>query len=193
MSIKENLQVVKEEISSDEKMLESVFRIEAFIKKYKFLFIALIVAGLGWIAWLYASDYLKEQKAIKSTALMEKIQSNVEDENAWNELKKENAPLYEMMRFSYAIKNNNTQELEQMKNSSNPFISAYSSYEVASLTENFSSLKDGDFSDLALLQEGYLLVSKKDYTQALNKLNGISNTSELKDFALRIGHYGITQ
>lgn len=193
MSIKENLQVVKEEISSDEKMLESVFRIEAFIKKYKFLFIALIVAGLGWIAWLYASDYLKEQKAIKSTALMEKIQSNIEDENAWNELKKENAPLYEMMRFSYAIKNNNTQELEQMKSSSNPFISSYSSYEVASLTENFSSLKDGDFSDLALLQEGYLLVSKKDYTQALSKLNGISNTSELKDFALRIGHYGITQ
>lgn len=193
MSIKENLQVVKEEISSDEKMLESVFRIEAFIKKYKFLFIALIVAGLGWIAWLYASDYLKEQKAIKSTALMEKIQSNIKDENAWNELKKENAPLYEMMRFSYAIKNNNTQELEQMKNSSNPFISSYSSYEVASLTENFSSLKDGDFSDLALLQEGYLLVSKKDYTQALSKLNGISNTSELKDFALRIGHYGITQ
>lgn len=193
MSIKENLQVVKEEISSDEKMLESVFRIEAFIKKYKFLFIALIVAGLGWIAWLYASDYLKEQKAIKSTALMEKIQSNIKDENAWNELKKENAPLYEMMRFSYAIKNNNTQELEQMKSSNNPFISAYSSYEVASLTENFSSLKDGDFSDLALLQEGYLLVSKKDYTQALSKLNGISNTSELKDFALRIGHYGITQ
>lgn len=193
MSIKENLQVVKEEISSDEKMLESVFRIEAFIKKYKLLFIAIIVAGLGWIAWLYASDYLKEQKAIKSTALMEKIQSNIEDESAWNELKKENTPLYEMMRFSYAIKNNNTQELEQMKNSSNPFISAYSSYEVASLTENFSSLKDGDFSDLALLQEGYLLVSKKDYTQALNKLNGISNTSELKDFALRIGHYGITQ
>lgn len=193
MSIKENLQVVKEEISSDEKMLESVFRIEAFIKKYKFLFIALIVAGLGWIAWLYASDYLKEQKAIKSTALMEKIQSNVEDESAWNELKKENAPLYEMMRFSYAIKNNNIQELEQMKNSSNPFISSYSNYEVASLTENFSSLKDGDFSDLALLQEGYLLVSKKDYTQALSKLNGISNTSELKDFALRIGHYGITQ
>lgn len=193
MSIKENLQVVKEEISSDEKMLESVFRIEAFIKKYKLLFIALIVAGLGWIAWLYASDYLKEQKAIKSTALMEKIQSNIEDENAWNELKKENAPLYEMMRFSYAIKNNNTQELEQMKISSNPFISSYSSYEVASLTENFSSLKDGDFSDLALLQEGYLLVSKKDYTQALSKLNGISNTSELKDFALRIGHYGITQ
>lgn len=193
MSIKENLQVVKEEISSDEKMLESVFRIEAFIKKYKFLFIALIVAGLGWIAWLYASDYLKEQKAIKSTALMEKIQSNVEDESAWNELKKENASLYEMMRFSYAIKNNNIQELEQMKNSSNPFISSYSNYEVASLTENFSSLKDSDFSDLALLQEGYLLVSKKDYTQALSKLNGISNTSELKDFALRIGHYGITQ
>lgn len=193
MSIKENLQVVKEEISSDEKMLESVFRIEAFIKKYKFLFIALIVAGLGWIAWFYAGDYFKEQKAIKSTALMEKIQSNIEDESAWNELKKENAPLYEMMRFSYAIKNNNTQELEQMKSSKNPFIATYADYEVASITENFTSLKEGAFSDLALLQEGYLLVSKKDYPQALNKLNAIANSSELKDFALRIGHYGITQ
>lgn len=193
MSIKQDLQIAKEEFSSDEKMLESVFRIEAFIRKYKLLFIALIMAGLGWIAWFYLSDYLKEQRAIKSTALMEKIQSNLEDESAWNELKKENAPLYEMMRFSYAIKGSKTQELEQMKSSSNPFISTYATYEVSSLNRDFSGVKEGGFSDLALLQEGYLLIGKKEYSQARNKLNAISNTSELKDFALRIGHYGITQ
>lgn len=193
MSIKQDLQMAKAEISSDEKMLESVFRIEAFIKKYKMLFLALIVAVIGWIAWFYISDYLKEQKAIKSTALMEKIQSNQSDESAWSELKKENLALYEMMRLSYAIKNENTQELEQVKNSSNPFIASYANYELSSMTQNLSNIKEGAFVDLALLQEGYKLASKKEHKQALNKLNEISNTSELKDFALRIGHYGITQ
>lgn len=193
MSIKQDLQMAKAEISSDEKMLESVFRIEAFIKKYKMLFLALIVAIVGWIAWFYISDYLKEQKAIKSTALMEKIQSNQSDESAWSELKKENLALYEMMRLSYAIKNENTQELEQVKNSTNPFIASYANYELSSMTQNLSNIKEGAFVDLALLQEGYKLASKKEHKQALNKLNEISNTSELKDFALRIGHYGITQ
>lgn len=193
MSIKQDLQMAKAEISSDEKMLESVFRIEAFIKKYKMLFLALIVAVIGWIAWFYISDYLKEQKAIKSTALMEKIQSNQSDESAWSELKKENLALYEMMRLSYAIKNENTQELEQVKNSTNPFIASYANYELSSMTQNLSNIKEGAFVDLALLQEGYKLASKKEHKQALNKLNEISNTSELKDFALRIGHYGITQ
>lgn len=193
MSIKQDLQMAKAEISSDEKMLESVFRIEAFIKKYKMLFLSLIVAVIGWIAWFYISDYLKEQKAIKSTALMEKIQSNQSDESAWSELKKENLALYEMMRLSYAIKNENTQELEQVKNSTNPFIASYANYELSSMTQNLSNIKEGAFVDLALLQEGYKLASKKEHKQALNKLNEISNTSELKDFALRIGHYGITQ
>lgn len=193
MSIKQDLQMAKAEISSDEKMLESVFRIEAFIKKYKMLFLALIIAIIGWIAWFYISDYLKEQKAIKSTALMEKIQSNQSDESAWSELKKENLALYEMMRLSYAIKNENTQELEQVKNSTNPFIASYANYELSSMTQNLSNIKEGAFVDLALLQEGYKLASKKEHKQALNKLNEISNTSELKDFALRIGHYGITQ
>lgn len=193
MSIKQDLQMAKAEISSDEKMLESVFRIEAFIKKYKMLFLALIVAVIGWIAWFYISDYLKEQKAIKSTALMEKIQNNQSDESAWSELKKENLALYEMMRLSCAIKNENTQELEQVKNSTNPFIASYANYELSSMTQNLSNIKEGAFVDLALLQEGYKLASKKEHKQALNKLNEISNTSELKDFALRIGHYGITQ
>lgn len=193
MSIKQDLKIAKEEISSDEKMLESVFRIEAFIRKYKMLFLALIFAGLGWIAWFYISDYLKEQRAIKSTALMEKIQGNQSDESAWNELKRENQPLYEMMRLSFALKNENIQELEQIKTSSNSFVANYANYELSSMTQNFSTIKDGVFLDLALLQEGYMLIGKKEYQQARNKLDEINTASELRDFALRIGHYGITQ
>lgn len=193
MSIKENLKAVREEMSSDEKMLESVFRIEAFIRKYKKIFLALIIVVLGWIAWFFISDYLKEQKAIKSTALMEKIQSNQEDNKAWEELKKENLALYEMMRLSFAIQKGESNELQQIQNSSNPFISEYAKYEFASMTQNLSSIKEGSFLDLALLQEAYLLNNKKEHAQALLKLNEINNASELKDFALRIGHYGITQ
>lgn len=189
MSIKNNFQAIKEEISSDEKMLEGVFRIESFIRKYKILFISLAIALIAWIAYIWMGDYFKEQKAIASTKLMEQIQANPQDTQAWAKLKDENYALYEMLKFSSAISQNNVKELEGFTKSSNTFIAHYAYYEVATLKKSFVSSNFGDFAPLALLQEGFLALQEKNRSLALQKLGEIGNDSDLKEFANRIGHY----
>lgn len=191
MSIKNNFQSMKEEISRDEKMLEGVFRIESFIKKYKFLLIALSIAIVVWIAYIWMEDYFREQKAIASTELMEQIQADAKNIQAWNKLKDKNYTLYEMLKFSKAISQNNTSELEGFIKSSNSFISHYANYEIATLKKSFLSGNFGEFTSLTLLQEGFLALQEKNRALALQKLGEIGNDSDLKEFANRIGHYGI--
>lgn len=191
MSIKENLQVAREEISSDEKMLESVFRIEGFLRKYKYIFIALLLVGIGWLAYIWAGDYFREKRAIESSELMSAIEKNPQDTQAWDKLKNKNFELYEMMKFSRAITNSNVEELASFAKSSNPLIAHYSSYEVATLNKSFVSANFGEFLPLALLQEGYMAIQNKNREEALKKLDEIGNDLDLRDFANRIGHYGL--
>lgn len=191
MSIKNDFQAIREEISSDEKMLTGVFRIESFIRKYKFLLIALVVAFIAWLGYIWAGDYFKEQKAIASTKLMEQIKANPEDSQAWNALKEKNYELYEMMKFSTALNQNDIDTLKSFGASKNLFISHYANYEVATLQKDFSNSNFGDFTPLALLQEGFLAIQAKNRALALQKLGEIGNDSDLRDFANRIGHYGL--
>ncbi|WP_305862793.1 hypothetical protein [Helicobacter cholecystus] len=191
MNMKNDFKTIKEEISNDEKMLEGIFRIETFIKKYKFLLIALGVVLCAWIAYIWTEDYFKEQKAIASTKLMQQIQANPQDAQAWNSLKEKNDTLYEMLKFSQALLQNNADELEGFIKSKNTFIAHYANYEVATFKKSFTTDNFGEFSPLALLQEGFLALKEKNRTLALQKLAEISNDSDLREFANRIGHYGL--
>ena len=64
MSLKENVDYIKEEISNEEKFFESFFKVEKFYKKYKFIIIALVVLVLGYFITTNILSYVKEQNAI---------------------------------------------------------------------------------------------------------------------------------
>ena len=52
MSLKQNVNYIKEEINSDEKMLEGLIRIESWYKRYKIpliILVALLVVGGVWM------------------------------------------------------------------------------------------------------------------------------------------------
>ncbi|MCE3046766.1 hypothetical protein [Helicobacter kayseriensis] len=192
MSLKEDFRQAKEELSNDEKMLESAFKIEAFVKKNKKILLGLLALGAICFGGYQLKTYLDERRALKITKIFSEIQQNGQSEELMQKLKKEGGELYEFMQLSRAIEEGNQELLEQMQHASNPFVSKYACYELASLTQTFDSQKDyGAFKDLVLLQEGYLMISKKDFQKASKFLNEVALTSEFKDWALRIGHYGI--
>lgn len=193
MSLKEDFRQAKEELSNDEKMLESAFKIEAFVKKNKKILLGLLALGVICFGGYQLKTYLDERRALKITKIFSEIQQNGQSEELMQKLKKEGGELYEFMQLSRAIEEGNQELLEQMQHASNPFVSKYAYYELASLTQTFDLQKDyGAFKDLVLLQEGYLMISKKDFQRASKFLNEVALTSEFKDWALRIGHYGIT-
>ncbi|WP_027327513.1 hypothetical protein [Helicobacter pametensis] len=192
MNVKNNFNQVKQEFNNDEKVLESAFRLEAFFKRNrKWLFGALAI-GVVLIVSYQIKDYLAEKRALRITQIFDQIHQDGVSDDLMNQLKKEGGELYEFVLLSEALKHNQQKDLEVLQKSSNSFIASYASYELGSLSQNFDHKNYGEFKDLVVLQEGYLLNSRKEFKEASKKLDAIEPTSELRDWALRIGHYGIT-
>lgn len=190
MSIKDNLKQIQEEFGN-ERMFERAFKFEVFFKKNKIWILSIFAGALIWGITYQIRNYFKEQNALEATAIFDEIKKNGSNEDLLNRLKNKSDALYELVVFSEAIKKQNKTELQKIQESKNPFISQYAHYEYSSLMQNFDQRDYGDFKDLVLLEEGYLLILRGKYQLALEKLNEIAPTSELKDLALRIRHYGI--
>ena len=86
MSIKENVDYVKEELSSQEKFLENFVKGERFYKKYRtliFAFIAIIVVGsIGTII----KNNMDEANKLEANLAFNKVLQNSNDAQALEEL-----------------------------------------------------------------------------------------------------------
>lgn len=192
MSLSEDMKRFKKDLSNDEKMLESAFRIEVFLKKYYRVILGFIGVVLICLVWIEIADYQKEKRAKRVTAIYDQIQSNGLTKELLEEIKKEGGEAYDFVALAWAIKESKAEELERLKKSSNSFIAQYASYELGSMGQNFESGKNyGEFANLIFLQEGYQLMMDKKHKEAIKKLDSIELTSPLREWALRIGHYGI--
>lgn len=192
MSLSEDVKQFKKELSSDEKMLESAFRLEVFFKKYYRVILGVIGVVLVYFIWVAVVDYKEEKRAKRVTQIFDQIQNNGLNQELLEEIKKEGGEVYDFVALTWAIKENKTEELERLKQSSNSFIAQYAGYELGSMKQNFQMQKEGgEFANLIFLQEGYQLMMEKKRQEALKKLDAIELTSPLKEWALRIGHYGI--
>jgi len=62
LSIKDNIQEVKRELSADEQMLASAFKVEKFYKKHKIKIISLLVASILTFGGVKLSQYIEYSK-----------------------------------------------------------------------------------------------------------------------------------
>lgn len=192
MSLSEETKQIKKSLSNDEKIFESAFRIEVFIKKYYRLILGIVGVVFIYLVWTTTMEYREEKRAERVTRIFDQIQTNGLNEKLLNEIKKEGGEVSDFIALAWAIQENKPEELEGLKKSSNSFVAQYASYELGSMKQDFGKEKKyGEFANLIFLQEGYKLIKDKKRQEALDKLNAIELTSPLKEWALRIGHYGI--
>lgn len=182
----------KKSLSSDEKLLENVFRIEIVFKKYRWAVLGILGAVLVCFGWFAIADYQKEQRAQRIAKVFAEIQASGLSEELLAKVKKEGGEVYDFLALNWAIKENKVDELERLRDSSNSFIARYAGYELGSMKQDFQKGKKyGEFENLILLQEGYQLILDGKHGEALKRLDAVEITSPLKEWALRIGHYGI--
>jgi len=96
MSLKENVEYIKDEISSEEKFFESFFKLEKFYKKYKYLIILVVVGTLGYFITSSVMGYINEQNTIKANNAYNKLLLNPTDTNSIAILKEKNTKLLEI-------------------------------------------------------------------------------------------------
>ena len=111
MSMKENVDYIKQELSTEEKFFEGTVKLERFWKKFKFLIIAFAVIVVSTIVGLSYKSSMDEQNKIAANEALNLFLKDYKNEAALNDLKVLDAKLYEIAIYLKASKENNIQNM----------------------------------------------------------------------------------
>ncbi|MEA1916726.1 MAG: hypothetical protein U9N42_04255 [Campylobacterota bacterium] len=196
MSLKENIEMVKDELNSEEKFFESAVKTENFVKKYRSKLIAGVVLVVVLLGAKATYDVMQSNKIDEINSIFTKLQTSATPALT-EELKALQPELYSAWKLSQAIVSANISQLQQLQNSKQNLISDVSSYQAASLLKDekalnaYSLKQDAIYKDEALLQSAILLFDKKEFDKAHQKLQLISKESALAPVATLLLHYGV--
>lgn len=177
MSIKDDVNYVKKELSGDEKVLESAFKIETLYKKHKVKIWGAAVALILFFGGSAVMDAMHEAKLVKANEAFLTLQTNSEDANALKVLKEENPALFELYSYATAVKKQDIATLESLSKSSNSVISDASEYTAGVL--NKKPVDSKLYREFALFEEAYVAIGAGDIQTAKDKLELIDERSPL--------------
>jgi len=197
LSLKTDIEMVKDELTSEEKFFEKAVVTEKFIKKYKNLLIGgavLVAVGLISNAVYTVMENNRIESANKALAQLQKDPKNTK---ALNELKSSSPVLFDVWNFSVSVANDEISKLKSLKNSKALIVPDLASYEVASLENNqkelsnYASQQNAIFKELALIQAAIILIQENKIEQAHDKLRMINELSPMYKVAKALLHYGV--
>jgi hypothetical protein len=177
VSIQDDVNYVKKELSGDEKVLESAFKLESLYKKYKFQLWGVIVVLILFFGGQAVMSALHEAKLVKANEAFLTLQSNSDDANALKVLQENNPALSELYTYAQAVKKEDIKALESLTSSSNSVIADASGYTAGVLKKKPVDSKL--YKEMALFEEAYLAILAGDVKTAQNKLELIDERSSL--------------
>ncbi|MCB4773752.1 MAG: hypothetical protein LGB71_00395 [Sulfurovum sp.] len=177
MSIKDDVNYVKTELSSDEKILESAFKLESFYKKYKIMIWGTVIVLLLIFTIKTGMDAIYRSKLEAANKALSTLQQKADNAEARKVLKEKNPALYELFEFSQAIKKKDIAALKVLSGSKNEIISDISQYSIDAIEQKSTSSKF--YKDLSYFEQAYLSIKAGDKKRAKNKLRLIDERSPL--------------
>ncbi len=199
MSLKENMEAIKEELSSEEKFFESAVRTERFVKRYQKPLIAAVAVSLLAVVGAIGYQAYTNAKIESSNTAFNLLMVNPTDTKAEQTLKNDNPELYDLWKLSRGIAQNDVTLLEGLKSSETFGVSDIASYEAAAIKGDIQSLEEYTkkqgalYKDLALLELAISAIEKGDVKTAHQKLALISEESPLYQVAGALSHYGVKE
>lgn len=192
MSIKDDVNYIKNEISNEEKFLESFVKTERFFKKYKK--IILVVGSLllvSLVAYFVKSSIDEKRLYEANVSLNEYLQTgNLE---VLNRLKEQNSTLYEIALYTKAKKD------LQDENISLQYLKDILDFQIVTSNSDSQKLQNlmqkGDFllKDYAIFNRAFILVNDGKYQEARDLLEQISKDSKAFELATLLKHYLVTK
>ena len=186
MSIQDDVNYVKTELSSDEKVLESAFKLETFYKKYKTVIWGVVGALLLFFVVKTGMDAVHQSKLEAANQALLTLEQKPDDANALSILKEKNPPLYELYTLSQAAKKQDVAALKALNGSSNDIVADMSKYSVATIEKRPEDSKL--YKELAYFEEAYIAIKAGDTQKAKNKLELIDERSSLSMLAKLLEH-----
>jgi len=177
---------IKKELSNDEKVLESAFKLESLYKKYKLLIWSVIIILVAFFAGRAVMDKLQADKLNSANEAFLTLQKTPTDTDALATLKDKNFALYELVTYKEAVKNRDKATLSSLASSTNSMVSDASRYALNALDKKPSDSKL--YGDLTLFEEAYLDIEAGKNKEAKRKLELIDERSSLGALAGLLKH-----
>ena len=190
MSIKDELSYVKEELSSDEKLLENAFKVERFYKRHKIKIWAVVVLLVAGVGGNLLVDAYTQHQLMKANSALIKLLNQPNNREALEELKSYNPKLYNLYSYSKAVDSRDIDTLQRVNKSGDTLLADLSQYHI-----NILKSKAGDskyYSDLSALERAYEALKAGNKGQAKTILATIGENSPVAGVAKYLRHYTIT-
>ena len=183
MAIKENIDAIKQGLSTEEQFLEGMIKGERIYKKYKWpLIIGAAVLVVGFVGYALMST-MKEKRITQANVAYLALVKNPNDEAALKTLKEASTPLYSTYLASQALDSNDKAALEAvLASDTDALLKDLASYQL-------TGKNSGILSNLAALQEGYLKLEEGDVDGANSAFGKIELTSPLQNIVKNLQHY----
>ncbi len=197
MSLKENIDMVKDELSQEEKLFAGAVKTERFVKKYKTQLIGFLIAIIVALVTNSIYQATVAQAIESSNEAYMTLLSNSDDTKAAEMLKENNPALYDAWLFKTAVEKNDEATLKTLSSSQSSVLADLASYELAALKKDKSALneyalnQDAVLKDLAIINEAVLLMKEGKTDEAKKRLALIEDSSSLKKLSMLLQHYGI--
>lgn len=197
LSLKQNIDMVKEELNSEEQFFEKAVMTERFVKKYKKPLIIAVAAVIVIAAGNFAYEYNKQNTIEAANKTLAQLQNNPKDAQSAAQLKTLSKELYDAWSFSQAIADKDVKKLQTLSESKTLLVGNLASYEAASIQgdakslDRYSAQSDAIYKDLALVQSAIVLINTNKIDKAHQKLALIPLDSPLAQVVAALKHYGV--
>lgn len=182
LAVKENIDYIKNEISSQEQLLESAIKSERFFKRNKKSFIAAGIIIIVALAGYSISNALQEASKAEVNKAYNTLINHPDDSNAKQILISKNPSLYALFVIKTADLNSTTLIDEAINLEIDPLLKEIlvnlKGQESAKILSNYNALVDG----YELLKDGKIDAAKAEFAK-------IPLNSPLQQIAKNLEHY----
>lgn len=193
MSIKQNVEHIKTELSNEEKFLESFVKVERFYKKYKNLLLASIVVVVVAVAGISINNYLSTANKTAANEAFSVLLEDMNNAQAMEILKDKNPKLAQIIEAKKAKVDGKTVSIDvQYLKELELYNEAIKNQDVEKLSQ---VLMQNDFTlkEYALFQKALILTQKENYKEAKEILEQIPQDSQVQQLASTLKHFLLTK
>jgi len=197
LSLKQDIEMVKEELNSEEKFFEKAVMTENFVKKYKNYLVTAVVAVVIIIGANIGYTINKKNTLNAANETLSKLSSDPSNTVLIEKLENLSPALHDVWQYSQALVNKDLTTLEKLENSHALLIGDLATYAAASESKDVTTLdnyalnQNAIYKDLAQVQAAVILMNSSKIDEAHEKLSMISVDSPLAQVANALMHYGV--